>query len=323
MSGLTFQTFGWMATAPPLVGVEIAARHVTAVSLSIDGGRSVMTGHASVVLPEGAVVPSLTGRNIAELSSVAGAVREALARLPVRSRRVSLVVPDLVGKVSLIRLEKLAAQTADLEQLLRWQVRKAAPFPIEESQLAYAAGATPAEGGYEFVVVVARREGIREYEAVCEHAGVQPGVVDLASFNLVNTVLLGDRASGAAPSTDWLLVQLTLESSTLVVVRGEHVIFFRSRATDSDGDFADLIHQTTMYYEDRLGGAGFSRVVIADADGVTNAAIVADLERRLQVPTTSIDPRRAATMADRAQAHAALLSAVSPSVGAVLREWVA
>ena len=41
------------------------------------------------------------------------------------------------------------------------------------------------------------------------------------------------------------------------------MIFFRNRAADADGSLADLVHQSAMYYEDRLEGAGFARVVLA------------------------------------------------------------
>ena len=57
-----------------------------------------------------------------------------------RPRRIGLVVPDLVAKVSLVRFEKVPPRAADLDQLVRWQVRKTAPFPIEEAQVSSCAG---------------------------------------------------------------------------------------------------------------------------------------------------------------------------------------
>ena len=38
---------------------------------------------------------------------------------------------------------------------------------------------------------------------------------------------------------------------------GEHLVFFRNRAADGEAGLADMVHQTAMYYEDRLSGAGF------------------------------------------------------------------
>ena len=40
-------------------------------------------------------------------------------------------------------------------------------------------------------MTVARRDIIESYERACEAAGVHPGIVDLATVNLVNAVLGG------------------------------------------------------------------------------------------------------------------------------------
>src|SRR5439155_276550 len=110
------------------------------------------------------------------------------------------------------------------------------------------------------------------------------------------------------------------------LVRGPHLIFFRNRATDTDGTLADLVHQTAMYYEDRLKGAGFARVILAGA-GAADARQAGDihqirrsLEERLRTPVSTVDPRAAATLADRITAAPALLDGLTPLVGLLLRD---
>ena len=74
-------------------------------------------------------------------------------------------------------------------------------------------------------------------------------------------------------------------------------MFFRSRAADGEGSLADMVHQTAMYYEDRLSGAGFGRVVLAGggspgADGAQDADYLRRaLEQRLDARVDAIDPR--------------------------------
>ncbi len=46
-------------------------------------------------------------------------------------------------------------------------MKKSVPFPIEQAQVTWTRGATDAAGGVEFVVAIARRDIIEEYEAVC------------------------------------------------------------------------------------------------------------------------------------------------------------
>jgi len=50
-----------------------------------------------------------------------------------RPRRIGLIVPDVVAKVSLVRFERVPSKLQELDQLVRWQVRKSAPFAIEEA----------------------------------------------------------------------------------------------------------------------------------------------------------------------------------------------
>ena len=184
-----------------------------------------------------------------------------------RPRRIGLVVPDAIAKVSLVRFEQVPARSTDLDQLVRWQVRKSAPFPIEEAQVSFVPALRHADG-QEFLVSLARRNVIHEYEALCAEAGAYAGLVDLATFNVVNLLLAGS----APPADDWLLVNVAADSASIALLRGPHVIFFRNRANDTEGTLADLVHQTAMYYEDRLQGAGFSRVVLAGAARVRSGS---------------------------------------------------
>ena len=49
------------AATPPPVAVELAANRVSAAAIEFRGGKAVVSAHASEPLPEGVLVPSLTG----------------------------------------------------------------------------------------------------------------------------------------------------------------------------------------------------------------------------------------------------------------------
>jgi hypothetical protein len=250
------------------------------------------------------------------------AVRAALDKVG-HPKRIALVLPDIVGKLSLVRFEKVPAKAQDLDQLIRWQVRKAAPFKIEDAQVAWVPGMALPDGGREYVVIAARRDIVESYERACEAAGVYPGIADLASMNLINTVLV---TQGSAPTADWLLVHVAPEYSTLAVVRGGDLIFFRTRHSEQDENLADLVHQTAMYHEDRLGGGGFSRVVLAGASlrgGDAAERLRRELEERVGTPVEVIDFRGAVALRDRIAAGPELLDSLAPAIGIILRERVA
>jgi type IV pilus assembly PilM-like protein len=306
---------------PPDAAVEIAARRVSAITLEIRSGRPVVAAHAAEALPEGAVVPSLTSHNVRDKATVVAALKRVLDAVG-RPRRVGLVVPDPIAKVSLVRFAHVPARANELDQLIRWQMRKAAPFPVEEAQISSARGIRAVEGdvGQEFVVSMARRDVVVEYEDVCTAAGVHAGIVDISTFNVINAA-----ASGAPPTpADWLLVNVASDYASIAIMRGVNLILFRSRGADSEGTLADLVHQTAMYYEDRLQGAGFGRVMLAGASAAgAQTADIEDLRRglqeRLATIVETVDPRNAVGLVDRITASAAFLDMITPLVGVLLR----
>jgi type IV pilus assembly protein PilM len=264
---------------PPDVAIEIDAAHVAAARLSGRGSSATVTAHVVEPLPTGMVAPALAAANLVDVPAVARVISQALARLGGRVTRAALVIPDTAAKVSLIRFDKVPPNTADLAELVRWQMRKSAPFPLDQAVVSFTPGIRSEDGGQEFVVTTARVDVIEQYEQACAEAGVHAGLIDIATFSVLNGVLTAD----AAPAGDWLLVHATPTYTTLAVLRGGELIFFRNREEDSDGTLGDVVHQTAMYYEDRLKGAGFSRVLLAGGAIQGVDAVRRSLEQRLDV----------------------------------------
>ena len=106
------------------------------------------------------------------------------------------------------------------------------------------------------------------------------------------------------------------------------MIFYRHRGSEGGESLADLVHQTAMYYEDRLSGRGFGRVVlagatqgpagVAGADGARHA-----LEDRLRVPVEAAAFSDLATLSDRSPGSSQLLDDLAPMVGILARDSAA
>jgi type IV pilus assembly protein PilM len=317
------RTGSWFASPPPSVAVEIGAGRVTAVVLGTVDGAPAVTAQATERLPDGLVAPSLTTPNLTDNAAVAAAVQRVLRAVGVSRGRVALVIPDGAAKVSVVRFEKVPAKAEDLAQLVRWQVRKAVPFPIEQSQVSWTPGVTDANGT-DYVVTVARQDIVEDYEQAVTAAGVQVGLVDVATFNLVNLLLAGDPGAGRG---DWLLVHVTPDASTMAIVRDGALLLFRHRPVEGEGSLADLGHQTAMYYEDRLSGQGLSRAVVAARDvgpGVLGdlQALGRALEQRVGKAVVEIAPRTLVRIAAES-ATGGERAAIAAPVGLLLRERVA
>lgn len=308
----------WLSTPGPTAAVEIAPDGVTAVALGRARSVPAVLGHARAALPPGAVTPAVASANLPDRDAVAEAVGNVLARLPRRPARVGLVIPDAAAKVSLVRFSTPPRRTADLARLIRWQLRGAVPFKPDDAQVAYAAGAPLADGGREYVVVAARRDIVLEYERPCVAAGVRPGLVGLAAFGLVNGLLAGQSPP---PAGDWLLVHAAAGYNSVAVLRGEHLACFRNRPGDGAGDVLDLVHQTVMYYEDRLAGGGLAAVRLAARVGSGaqggNDALQQQLAQRIGVPVESLSTDAVALPPD---ADRGVLETLAAPVGMLVRE---
>jgi len=313
MSRLT----SWLASPPPDAAVELGADAVSAAAVGTRGSETVVEAFAYEPLPGGALTPTLSGQNITNTAAVVTALQTVVSRLGTRPRRIALVVPDVAARVSLIKFDQVPSARDDLDQLVRFHMKKSAPFPVEEASITYAPGALTNDGGREFVVAMARRDAVREYEGVCEQAGLHAGIVDISSFSLVNCFL----AAGRVPTGDWLVVHMRSDYTSIIIMRGGDVIFFRNKP-EGDGDpFADLVHQTTMYYQDRLSGQGFSRVLVGGTGRTGTDVEIArrGLEEHLGTPVEPIDPTRLALLPERLGAAPENMGRVAPLVGMLLR----
>ena len=313
MSALT----SWLASPPPDAAVELATDSVAAATLGGRGSEPAVEAFAQESLPAGALTPALMGSNVHDRATVVSALKNVVARLGSKPRRVALVVPDTATRVSLVKFDQVPTKSDDLDQLIRWHLKKSAPFPVEDACVTYAPAAASPDGGREFLVALARRETIREYEGICEEAGLQAGLVDLSTFSVINGFLAGGRI----PSGDWLLVHMKADYTSIAIMRGNDVIFFRTRPEGEADAFSDLVHQTTMYYQDRLSGQGFGRVLVGGTGRTGTDVEVArlDLETRLGTAVEPIDPTRLALLPGRLGSAADGAGRVTPLVGMLLR----
>jgi hypothetical protein len=196
-------------------------------------------------------------------------------------------------------------------------LRKATPFPIDDAQVTHFTASTQAAATI-VAAVVARREVVSEYEQAAASAGIHAGLVDLASFNVMNAAI----GSGLAPAEDWLLVHRLPEATTLAILRGKDLLFYRHRTTVDDEPLGALVHQTAMYHEDRLGGGGFTRVIVSGGSADVDAARD-EIRSRFDVQVATLDIRSAAGLGDRIDASQDVLDALAAPVGILIREQAA
>ena len=101
----------WLSNRPPAAAVEINSRRVTAAVIADHGSTRVLTSYAGEPLAPGVVEATLNGPNVHDPGALTTAIRIVLDRLSPRPKRIALVLPDTVGKLSLVRFEKVPAKS--------------------------------------------------------------------------------------------------------------------------------------------------------------------------------------------------------------------
>jgi type IV pilus assembly protein PilM len=305
----------WLASSPPDAAIEIAPDGVSIAVLGSRGADAMVQAYGAAELPPGAIVPALVGHNVVNRPAVVEALRAACERAGHRPRRAALIIPDVSARVSLVRFDQVPSRRDDLDQLIRWQVKKSLPFSLDEASITHSPGVR-VESGREFIVVAARRDVVAEYEGVCDEAGIHAGLVDVATLCVANLYL-----AGSPPAGDWLIVHIRPEYTSIAIMRGSDLIFFRNHTENDTEPLSDVVHQTAMYYQDRLSGHGFSRIFTGGrsrvAGGIETAIL--DIEARLGTIVEPLDPTAMAPLVDRISVTPRQGAALAPLVGMLLR----
>ena len=291
-----------------------------AVRLSWDGDRPVIVDYSSATLPKNTLIPSVNSPNIADPTAISDVVKDLVDNVSGPSKRIALVIPDVVAKVSLINFDEVPGRSSDLDQMLGWKIGSGLPFSIDDGQMAYAQGIS-VEGGQEYIVSIMKRVIVKEYEEVLLEAGITPGLIDLDTFNVINSVF---KVSPEKARGDCLLIQIADKFCTLVVAREGYLIFFRNQPTESVDELLELVHQASMYYRDRLSGAEFDTILlnIESSERWSNSQkteIRVLLEPRFQTPIISVGEILRHGVSDKTDSCAGNFDSLAAPLGILLR----
>jgi hypothetical protein len=263
----------------PLVAVEVRPRAVAAVRLARDGSRLSLGAAASVELPDGTLDVSLAKPNVRSADALRAGLQTALERVgALAGGGVSLVLPDPAVRVTLVPAAGIRGRRREAEETVRFRLHKALPFDVRAGRIAWRPVA-----GDQVLVAVALEEVVRGYEEALEDLGYQPGLVETAALALAS-------ADQAAASGDRLLLNWDHGYVSFVLHRGGEPILLRTLAGEDDMDaVARHATSTRQFYQDRLGGAGFSHVTVR-AGAVPGERALAVIDRALGVAPRLVEP---------------------------------
>ncbi|MDP9340164.1 MAG: pilus assembly protein PilM [Acidobacteriota bacterium] len=234
----------WLdATPHPPLALEITPERVAAARYSRTGA---LDGYAVEALPPRAIVASAVESNIGNAAAVKLAVSNACIRLRAKDEDVALILPDPVIRVFVQHFDEFPRSAQEAEPMLRWKLKKSVPFEVDETLISFMRQ-SPREDGVDIVTALARLRIIREYEALAESAGLQPGVV--LSSSLAAITLLDDHR----PT---LLARVSANSLTTAIVREGILCGYRCTELPAQGDdltpqmLLEEIYPVAAFYQD-------------------------------------------------------------------------
>jgi type IV pilus assembly protein PilM len=132
----------------------------------------------------GALRVSLREPNILDPQSFGDAVRSAHNLLLHSGTRLSITLPDGVGRIMMLDVEGRFKSRAEGLDIIRWKLKKNIPFDIADTHLDYQQLSVRENGDMAMMVALVSRAVIGQYEELLVTAGFTPARIDFNSFNL-------------------------------------------------------------------------------------------------------------------------------------------
>ena len=163
--------------------------------------------------------PSGVGGDAAGRAAVVAAVRKALEAVCLRSREVTLIVPDAAVRVLLLEFDELPAKLAEALPVVRFRLKKLLPFDADDAAVSYQVMSS-SKNLLHVLAVAMPRELLADYESVVREAGFEPGAV------LPSTLAaLAGLPEGDAPL---LVVNAGREGVTTAIVKAGVLLLHRT-----------------------------------------------------------------------------------------------
>ncbi len=206
---------------------------------------------ASAAIPLGSLLPGISESNLRQPAEIVSALRGALARLELRGRAATLIVPDACVRVFLLDFDTFPAKRDEALPILRFRLRKSVSFDVEHAAVSYqilSEGSARTETPWKILVVLMPFAQRDEYESLLRSAGLEPGVVLPACLSAL-CPLQSQRAE--------LIVAHSTSSLTIAIVSGSDYLLYRTSDLPADqqshrAEVQRAVAVAVAFYEDTL-----------------------------------------------------------------------
>lgn len=218
------------AAPPPLIGVDIGSSSVKLAQLSKAGSAYRLEAFAVEPLPSGAVNEGA----IAEPEQVAEAVKRAIKRGGFKAKACAMAVAGSAVITKVINLPSDLSEE-DIEGQIEVEAGQYIPYPREEVSLDFEVlGPSPRNADLlEILLAASKSEHVDSRRIVADLAGLTVRVVDVESYAIANAFKPVLASAGIAPSETVAALNIGATASSMIVMRGDRVIYNREHSFGS------------------------------------------------------------------------------------------
>ena len=169
------------------IGVEIGPFGVACVVLAGTQASPRLERVAGRPFAPGVVRVSLREENVLDPQAFSDRLREAHALLLHNGTRLSVTLPDGVGRVLLLDVEGRFKNRTEGLDIIRWKLKKSMPFDVADTHLDYQQLRVRENGEMALLVALVSRGVISQYEDLIVAAGFAPARMEINAFSLCRT----------------------------------------------------------------------------------------------------------------------------------------
>jgi type IV pilus assembly protein PilM len=166
------------------LGMEICQDGVRMVLIGGKSHAPKLEAYYDASFPPETLKLSLREENIINPASFVSRIRESYLKLLVGTNRISVSLPDAIGRVVLLDLETRFKTRDEGADMVRWKLKKHFPIDINEMHLDYQVLREGDSGEISMLVSLVSRQVLNQYESLLAEAGLRPNRIDFTTFNM-------------------------------------------------------------------------------------------------------------------------------------------
>src|SRR5512136_1372421 len=165
-------------------GLEISRSGLRMVVMDGKRTRPTLVAFADQAFPPETMQFSFKEPNVTNPARFVSLVSGTHAKLLTKVTRVSVSLPDSVGRILLLDLQTRFKNRQEGMDIIRWKLKNSFPFDLDSIHFDYQTLGENEAGGMNTLVSIISKKVVTQYEELLLQSGLEPSKIDFSTFNL-------------------------------------------------------------------------------------------------------------------------------------------